>query len=248
MASVDRVAKNGNNTAQNYSYAMAADVYDAVRSELARRFVLLVPRVEAVEFTEVDTKAGGKLKLCMWRGGFDFTDAETGEVLSVKAFGQGSDSGDKALYKAITGATKSVLVQMFLIPTGDDPENEKAEKPKLPAPAGLASVKAKMPSATQNGAPATHDRALAYPFGNDKGDPISAVDDKSIAFWIGKVQSELADASKAKWHERGRATLATLQAEQRYRAGGTAAPSGGQHSAPAEPEGPPPLTDEDAPH
>ena len=39
--------------------------------------------------------------------------------------GQGLDSGDKAPYKAMTGALKYALLQSFLLATGDDPEEER---------------------------------------------------------------------------------------------------------------------------
>lgn len=243
MASVDRVGKNGTNASQGYKYAQAADVYDAVRAELARRFVLLVPRLDKVEFQDVPTKAGGVLKLCTWGGAFDFTDAETGEVLSVKAFGQGSDSGDKAGYKAITGATKSVLVQMFLIPTGDDPENEgKPGKPQLPPPAGLASVKAKMPQSAPAGdeppphddsdspnaapsrphvptSPPTHNRERSFRFGNDKGKQLHELDQGSLRFYEGALKRDLTsdDPAKQKYATDNRAALADVQAELRFK-------------------------------
>lgn len=146
MACVDRVAKNGTNASQGYKYAQAADVYAEVRGELAKRFVLPVPRIESIEWGEVPTRAGGVLKLCTVRGHIDFTDAESGEVMSVLCFGQGSDSGDKAGYKAITGATKQCLVQLFLIPTGDDPENEPKQS-TVPRPSGVDGLKTKAASA-----------------------------------------------------------------------------------------------------
>lgn len=239
MACVDRVSKNGNNTTQNYKYAMAADVYDAVRSEMAKRFVLLVPHLEKTEFADKPTKSGGTMTYCTVHVRFEFVDSETGEVLPVLTVGQGSDTGDKSVYKAMTGATKQCLIQTFLIPTGDDPEHEKASKPTPPPPAGADALKSRMKTPPPAGAPATHDRSLAYPFGNDKGKPISEVDDKSIAFWIGRIQTELNDPSKAKWHDKERARLVVLQAEQRYRSSSA--------SPPAD-DGPPPLTDEDSPY
>lgn len=252
MACVDRVAKNGTNASQGYKYAQAADVYDAVRGELAKRFVIPIPRLETIEFSDVATKAGGNLKLCSWTGYIDFTDAETGDVISVKTFGQGSDSGDKAGYKAQTGATKACLVQLFLIPTGDDPENEKPERAKPPPPAGLAAVKAKMPqstSATQSSVRAGHDRSLVYPFGSTKGQPISQVDDKSLVYWMARIEKSLADPGESKWHAKSAQELATLQAEQRYRmASATSAAIVGMAEAAGGPnDEPPPLTDDDAP-
>lgn len=219
MASVDRVAKNGNNASQGYKYAQAADVYDAVRAELARRFVLLVPRLDKVEFQAIKTNNDKSMTLCSWFGAFDFTDAETGEVVTVKAFGQGSDSGDKAGYKAITGATKSIIVQMFLIPTGDDPENEgKAGKPQLPPPAGLASVKSKMPqpagtpSATSGSMGA--DVGAAFPnYGRLKGAPIHGAPMQDLEYYKSGALKTLNDPAKANFHVKERALLAQIEAE-----------------------------------
>jgi len=43
--------------------------------------------------------------------------------------GQGADKGDKGVYKAITGAKKYFIANLFLIPTDDDPEgNDDYEK------------------------------------------------------------------------------------------------------------------------
>ena len=45
----------------------------------------------------------------------------------AKVAGQGIDAGDKAPYKAMTGALKYALLQSFLLATGDDPEDERLE-------------------------------------------------------------------------------------------------------------------------
>src|SRR5699024_1473369 len=55
---------------------------------------------------------------------FTFIDGETGEEISIHSIGEGQDAGDKAVYKAITGATKYALMKVFMIPTGDDPEQD----------------------------------------------------------------------------------------------------------------------------
>lgn len=43
----------------------------------------------------------------------------------IKIPASGYDSGDKATYKAMTGAIKYALLSVFLLETGDDPEEEK---------------------------------------------------------------------------------------------------------------------------
>jgi hypothetical protein len=52
---------------------------------------------------------------------------DSGEEIVAKVAGQGLDSGDKAPYKAMTGALKYALLQSFLLATGDDPEDERME-------------------------------------------------------------------------------------------------------------------------
>ena len=53
---------------------------------------------------------------------YTFADVDSDEQLVAKVAGQGLDSGDKAPYKAQTGALKYALLQSFLLATGDDPE------------------------------------------------------------------------------------------------------------------------------
>jgi hypothetical protein len=54
-------------------------------------------------------------------------DVDTAEEITVKVAGEGLDAGDKAPYKAMTGALKYALLQSFLLATGDDPEDERAD-------------------------------------------------------------------------------------------------------------------------
>ena len=54
---------------------------------------------------------------------YTFSDVDSGEEIVAKVAGQGLDAGDKAPYKAITGALKYALLQSFLLATGDDPED-----------------------------------------------------------------------------------------------------------------------------
>jgi hypothetical protein len=70
------------------------------------------------------------------------TDSETGAECPCTSYGQGLDSGDKGVYKAVTGSCKSFLMKNFLIATGDDPEVENsAEQTTAPMSAQTAAVK-----------------------------------------------------------------------------------------------------------
>lgn len=60
---------------------------------------------------------------------YHFFDSESGESLEGTFCSQGADSGDKGIFKAITGGIKYILSSIFLIPTGDDPEKDEEVKP-----------------------------------------------------------------------------------------------------------------------
>ena len=58
-------------------------------------------------------------------------DIDTNERLDYYFSGTGADTGDKALYKAYTGALKYFIATNFMIAEGNDPENDEQEdKPK----------------------------------------------------------------------------------------------------------------------
>lgn len=132
MGEVDRVPKNGRNEFHKYDYATESDIVDAVRAGLASRRVLMLPNVVHTEWT---TK-GGKERICTITYRFTFHDGDSGESLSFDVLGEGQDSGDKATYKAFTGAVKYAILKTFLIPTGDDPE---ADGDPMPNKAGQRS-------------------------------------------------------------------------------------------------------------
>lgn len=117
MGEVERVAKRGRNDFHKYDYATEADITSAVRQHMAVRHLMLVPSVESVEWR-------GEGGIAMIHVRFTVHDGDNGEMLTFHIFAEGQDKGDKALYKAMTGATKYALLKLFLIPTGDDPERE----------------------------------------------------------------------------------------------------------------------------
>ena len=59
---------------------------------------------------------------------FELIDVETGFSETSKFIGEGFDKGDKAIYKAYTGALKYYLANTFLVATGDDPEKDSPDE------------------------------------------------------------------------------------------------------------------------
>jgi hypothetical protein len=119
------VQKRGHNPRFNYSYVTAADIAGAVGDILAELGVVVVPRLESISHEAVRpgrTEAEHVARVVMC---YSFVDVDTAEEITVKTAGEGLDSGDKAPYKAMTGALKYALLQSFLLATGDDPEEER---------------------------------------------------------------------------------------------------------------------------
>lgn len=119
---VGYVQKTGTNQAQGYKYVQAAEVAAIVREQLSKLNVIMTP-------TNIDVVSEGltpsqKQVLLTLRFTWTLTDGDTGESISWQSIGTGSDATDKAAYKAATGALKYALLTGFLIPTGDDPEND----------------------------------------------------------------------------------------------------------------------------
>lgn len=123
MGSVGHVPKSGRNNFHKYDYATEADIVAAVRTGMADRALMLIPTVVDTKWSPPDRQ---KDRLVTLTVRFTLHDGESGEALSFEVLGEGQDPGDKATYKALTGATKYALLKLFLIPTGDDPEQDDA--------------------------------------------------------------------------------------------------------------------------
>jgi len=127
------MAKAGRNEFHKYNYLSDEQLALALKPLFEKHGVLftygavilghLVSEGERQRITEISVK-------------YNFYDVESGEVLGGEVPGQGQDSGDKGVYKAITGAIKYIYIKTFNIPTQDDPENEGS--PRLPYKRGYA--------------------------------------------------------------------------------------------------------------
>lgn len=121
---VGGVEKKGRNEFQRYNYVKAADVAKAIRHELFSRGVVIIPdETEYIEIGKIKTNSGGEMREFKLVVEFTIYDSESNEKIVVKAIGIAMDSGDKAIYKCKTGATKYFLRALGLIPDEkDDPE------------------------------------------------------------------------------------------------------------------------------
>ena len=120
------IQKRGHNERFNYSYVTAADIAGSVGDLLAELGVVVIPKLEDISY-ESAVGRGEATRMARVVMAYTFADVDSGEEIVAKVAGQGLDPGDKAPYKAMTGALKYALLQSFLLATGDDPEDERGD-------------------------------------------------------------------------------------------------------------------------
>ena len=129
MKELSFIEKDKKNAFYNYKYASEEAIKKAVHAQLVANGLIFTVSMEECIAKETETKRGDRTRITNVKVNYCFTDIETGYSLCGTFYGTGEDSLDKGTYKALTGAIKYILTTTFLIPTGDDPENEKEEKP-----------------------------------------------------------------------------------------------------------------------
>lgn len=122
---IDMIEKSGHNKGQNYDYIKAADVTREIRKQLMEQRVYAEINFDFVggPFTiarakEKDAPFSAVLVKCS----VVFHDLDSDAILTGSGLGTGADTGDKAAYKAQTGALKYALKNSFLVPDEADPE------------------------------------------------------------------------------------------------------------------------------
>jgi hypothetical protein len=120
------IQKRGYNERHNYNYVAAADIAGTIGDLLAELGVIVIPRLESIAYEPHAPGRGERVARVIMA--YTFTDEDSAEELTARVAGEGLDVGDKAAYKAMTGALKYALLQSFLLATGDDPEDERAER------------------------------------------------------------------------------------------------------------------------
>ncbi len=127
MAEAQYIHKDGKNTAGTggYTYATEAAIKNKLHGLFVKHGVVFSASAMNQQIREMGQSARGNT---MWLTTLDFvyrfTDIEDGSHVEGTMIGCGTDTQDKGAYKAITGALKYALTSTFIIPTGDDPENE----------------------------------------------------------------------------------------------------------------------------
>lgn len=117
--------KGGKNDYDHYKYFSEAQ-YKELFTELFSEcgLELKFTELEYETFEGTQKQSNGRMPKLE----FYLYDTDTGFYETTIITGEGIDKGDKAGYKAYTGALKYYLANTFMVATGDDPEKESPDE------------------------------------------------------------------------------------------------------------------------
>lgn len=138
----DKTASFGGRN-DSYAYASEEAILSLIKTE-ANLFglIVIIDKVEAKHGVHQSTTAQGVQRVTRFASvevTYRVIDADSGESTTAIFPGYGENTGDKAVYIAMTGANKYFWLKFFGVPTGDDPEAQAPSDPHRPDAASVAS-------------------------------------------------------------------------------------------------------------
>ncbi len=123
MEACGAVGKDAKNQQQGYKYRGIDDVMNALNPALRKAKVFASPEVLESTREERHTAKGALLIYSIAKIKYTFYAAD-GSSVSAIVIGEGMDSGDKSMNKAMSAAYKYALFQVFCIPTEEMVDSE----------------------------------------------------------------------------------------------------------------------------
>lgn len=130
------ISKNGTAAKEQggYAYVRIVDILDDVRGALNDHGVIFTHSTTGSRVTVIPREGKGPNYLSEAWGTYAYINADDPKDVNAGEWqGSALDTGDKGLWKAITGGLKYVLIPNHLLPTGDDPEAADEEPGERPA-------------------------------------------------------------------------------------------------------------------
>lgn len=114
------IAKNNRNVSQGFYFRGIDDVYNCISPALAKSGLVILPSVVDRIVSERTNSKGTVVFFVTLTVDYTFVSVQDGSRHVVRAYGEASDSGDKATNKAMSAAYKYACFQTFCIPTEGD--------------------------------------------------------------------------------------------------------------------------------
>jgi len=124
MEDVNYLKKDGNVSfkAVNYNYLSEQKTTTAVRKAMIEHGLIMYPKF--VQNLENSNEFLDEIIVTYRLVNIENPD----ESIEIQTKGSGQDAGDKRTYKALTGAFKYAQRQLYMIPTGDDPDTQSTDE------------------------------------------------------------------------------------------------------------------------
>ncbi len=142
MTDCGAIAKNNRNQQQGYKYRGIDDVLNALNPAMSKHGIFCLPAVKDIKREERTTLKGGLLIYSTVTVEYTFCAAD-GSSITCTVTGEGMDSGDKSINKAMSAAFKYACFQTFCIPTEEMKDSEQDSPEPMPKPKGIGGIKAK---------------------------------------------------------------------------------------------------------
>lgn len=120
MGAVQGIRKGERNQAQGFNFRGIDTVMNAVGPALREHGVIIVPDAKSIETERYQTAKGAVMQGVIVQMRYTVIGPE-GDSFTGSAYGQASDSGDKAVTKAESVAYRTFLLQALTVPT-DEPD------------------------------------------------------------------------------------------------------------------------------
>lgn len=111
-----------------YSIKSEESVLGAVRPTLLKHGIVVLPgAITDIHYSEFkNIKQDGRESVwnrVVAQFAYEFVHIPSNTSIIVHTMGEGADTGDKAVYKAMTGSKKYAILNALLLITGDDPDD-----------------------------------------------------------------------------------------------------------------------------
>lgn len=136
---VQPIEKTGHNQDEDFAFVEAVKVVEEANRVLSGRGILILPSVESSRSNFLPHGVLTKVEVV-----YEIVDTDTGYSFEKRGIGHGFDKqGDRAIYKATTGAAKYFLAGLLSIPfVGRDPEHDGDQaRPVDPEPGQSAEAR-----------------------------------------------------------------------------------------------------------
>lgn len=116
------IGKDAFNPGLKFNFRSIDHILNELNPLLGKHGVFLLPEVRDIVMSTRPTR-NGEASVAVVTVAYHFTADDGSEVVAVST-GEGQDSGDKSVSKAMTMALKTCLGQTFAISTEDDPDGD----------------------------------------------------------------------------------------------------------------------------